>query len=100
MVRKKTGLYSAIAWLLDHPDSTAYEIWRGIGEPSFGDGVVGAIRVFEWLTIAEREEIVMRYRVPNEITPRWKANIAVITGRVPGGPGDRPSLGSDTTAHG
>lgn len=65
MGKKKAGLYTALVYLANHPDSTAYEVARGIE-------FVDAWRVFDWLSRAEKQGMVVRYRRSNEITPRWK----------------------------
>ena len=90
MGKKKTGLYAAIGWLARNPESTAYEVARGIG---FAD----AWRVFEWLALAERDGLVMAGRRNTEIALRWRV---IATGIVPGGPAGRLSSGSDTSGLG
>ena len=89
MGKKKAGFYAALVWLARNPMSTAYEVCRGIG---FSD----PWRVFEWLMLAEKQGMVSWYRINNELTPRWKANV----NRVPEGPVGRSSSGSDTSGHG
>jgi hypothetical protein len=71
MGAKKTGFYNAIYWLANHPDSTAYEVARGIG---FAD----AWRVFDWLAHAEKQGITERFRRGSEITPRWRVVVGDI----------------------
>jgi len=65
MGKKKSGLYTALWWLREHPESTAYEVCRGI---DFHD----AWRVFEWFLLAEKQGMVAWVHKAGEVTPRWK----------------------------
>jgi hypothetical protein len=69
MGKKRAGFYTALVWLANHPDSTAFEVCRGI---EFAD----AWRVYEWLVIAEREGLVTSFRRIDELAMRWRARDA------------------------
>jgi len=65
MGKKKAGLYAALAYLTNHPESTADEVARGI---EFAD----SWRVFEWLCRAENEGMVRGKHKDGKLAIYWK----------------------------
>jgi hypothetical protein len=93
-----TRSYTVMVWLANHPGSTAWQISRGIpgADP---------LKVLDILFEAERENFVTCQRERTGLAFFWWVKfdpvpVRVASGKAPGSPAGRPSLGNDATGRG
>jgi hypothetical protein len=93
-----TRSYAVIVWLANHPESTAYQISRGISGAD-------PLEVLDILFEAEREDIVRCQRESTGLAFFWWVKfdtipVRPVSDKAPGSPAGRQSLGNDATERG